>query len=301
MNRFVNGKADEYKPMKSVLDNGGEFNFDNILLPETCSPRVINMLFYKEDGKYSVMIDNCITSETNNLAFNQFVNNGGRTFDSFDDMMEFFHSLKDVFANTPSHRSEVYLEKMDAFVNKVQDLVEVNNNRRFSKPLKISCLNLNGDTLMFIAERLKVIMSARYGHDYGVIKFEGVPFGGENTIYHLYDVDRYTKGISQIMLLNRVRHNPYQIIVVDNIERLNDKTRSLLLLGAKRGSVSLKSDFRPLGMEHCLFLFGTGARVDVKKYDAASSDERVKMCRNALSEKLGNTVIAKEFNEYVVF
>ena len=102
MREFVHGTQKQFDNLKKSLEGGMLQVYHNCKLPSCCSQRTCRIGFEKENGMYVVLIDNGITCSSCAFRrpmkqFRQWIEEGEIRFLDFNDVRDFFRSLKGLF------------------------------------------------------------------------------------------------------------------------------------------------------------------------------------------------------------
>ncbi len=105
MKEFVYGNKAQFLALDRELSNGRKYKFPGRKMPDSCIPSVACIWFAKNDGQYQIYIDKGISTNSDHQGFTNLLERGNLVFDSIDDMISYFYSLRPLFDTVRSYRT----------------------------------------------------------------------------------------------------------------------------------------------------------------------------------------------------
>lgn len=339
MREFVFGTAAQFDALDRELSCGKKYKFANRHLPDSCSPITACIWFAKLNGMYHIYIDKGITTSADNPDFKIFLEQGGKRFICLEDMVAFLHSLQTLFVQpdeteivaTQQEREEVVdkqklreikaaekkarlvspeelavplKEKVfgqDSVIDTLADKVVINQMRRDKKLLVIALLGPTATGKSETAKSLAEVMSDAYDVPYGYIEIAGSEFIGEHTVHRFFGAPPGYIGHGQATILEPVRKNPHHVIVINEIEKADEKILVGLMEAIDTGRLGMADNSAPIDLNQCILLFTSNIPMDMDKYGKCTKLERAEMCRDAFTEHCGRPEISGKIGNFLVF
>lgn len=189
----------------------------------------------------------------------------------------------------------------DEVLEELADKVVINQLRSDKKLLVITLLGPTATGKSETAKSLAKVMSDVYGKKYGYIEIAGSEFIGEHTVHRFFGAPPGYVGHGESTLLAPVRRNPYHVIVINEIEKADDKILVGLMEAIDTGLLGMADNSKPINLNRCILLFTSNIPIDMEKYKAASAFERSEMCRDVFTRHCGRPEISGKIGNYLVF
>lgn len=189
----------------------------------------------------------------------------------------------------------------DAVIDALADMVVINQIRTERKLLAIALLGPTATGKSETAKSLAEVMTDVYGKPYGHIEIAGSEFIGEHTVHRFFGAPPGYVGHGTPTLLDPVRNNPYHVIVVNEVEKADDKFLIGLMEAIDTGYLGMADNSKPIDLNKCILLFTSNIPIDMAKYESASAFERSEMCRDAFTKHCGKPEISGKIGNFLVF
>ena len=88
-------------------------------------------------------------------------------------------------------------------------------------------------------------------------------------------------GYGETTIFEPVRENPYQVFVLDEIEKAKSSICTALMQVFDESKVRLADNSPEIDLSHCIFILTSNIPVDMKAYNTASSFKKKEICRSA--------------------
>ena len=189
----------------------------------------------------------------------------------------------------------------DAVIDALADLVVINNIRTDKKLLVVTLLGPTATGKSETAKSLAEVMSEVYGHNYGYIEIAGSEFIGEHTVHRFFGAPPGYVGHGEPTLLDPVRRNPCHVIVINEIEKADNKILIGLMEAIDTGLLGMADNSKPINLNQCILLFTSNIPIDMAKYESLSAFERSEMCRDAFTKHCGRPEISGKIGNFLAF
>lgn len=189
----------------------------------------------------------------------------------------------------------------DAVIDNLADMVVINQMRTGRKLLVITLLGPTATGKSETAKSLVEVMSEVYGKRYGYIEIAGSEFIGEHTVHRFFGAPPGYVGHGEPTLLEPVRKNPYHVIVINEIEKADNKILVGLMEAIDTGMLGMADNTRPINLNKCILIFTSNIPIDMAKYEAATAFERSEMCRDAFTKHCGRPEISGKIGNFLAF
>ncbi len=340
MKEFVYGTAAQYRELDLTLSEGKNYKFPNRQLPDNCTPNTACLWFGKVDGSYRMCIDKGIVATDGSDEFKRFLERGEATFASIDSMTSFLYSLQPLFQDEGlmeeqkpvAHTNETVIDRnrlnqiraeskkaktvwpeelaaplkekvfgQDDVIDTLADMVVINQIRSEKKLLVLTLLGPTATGKSETAKSLAEVMTEVYGKPYGYIEIAGSEFIGEHTVHRFFGAPPGYVGHGEPTLLEPIRKNPFHVIVINEIEKADNKILVGLMEAIDTGLLGMADNTKPIDLNSCILLFTSNIPIDMAKYKEASAFERSEMCRDAFTKHCGRPEISGKIGNFLAF
>lgn len=336
MREFVFGTDAQFAALDRELSCGKKYKFANRQLPNFCSPNTTSIWFAKINDVYCMYIDKGITTSSDNQDFKDFLERGETKFICMEDMITFLHSLQVLFSQDDGRREKledtnvvdkqklreiketegkprvVWPEELaaplkekvfgqDNAIDILADKVVINQMRKNKKLLAIVLVGPTATGKSETAKSLAEIMSNAYGTQYGYIEIAGSEFIGEHTVHRFFGAPPGYVGHGEAAILEPVRKNPHHIIVINEIEKADEKILVGLMEAIDTGKLGMADNSKPIDLNQCILLFTSNIPIDMEKYRRCTEFERAELCRDAFTKHCGRPEISGKIGNFLVF
>ena len=189
----------------------------------------------------------------------------------------------------------------DAAIDALADKIVINQMRKDKRLLTIGLFGPTGTGKSETAKSLSEIMSTLYGTNYGFIEIAGSEFIGEHTVHRFFGAPPGYVGHGQPTVLEPVRKNPYHIIVINEVEKADDKFLVGIMEAVDTGKLGMADNSKPIDLNRCILLFTSNIPIDMCEYNVATDFERSEMCRDAFTKHCGRPEISGKIGNFLAF
>ncbi|MGN0485434.1 MAG: AAA family ATPase, partial [Lachnospiraceae bacterium] len=273
-------------------------------------------------------IEKGVTTTAENLEFQRFLEKGEITFGSVEEMESFLHALSPLFQVEertvvdkqkvkaiekkaeenpviwPEQISEPLKKKIfgqEEAIEELADAISVHQLSKEEKPLIFAMVGPPATGKSETARSLADIMTQTSGHAYGYIEVGGNEFVGEHMIHRFLGAPAGYVGHGEKTILDPVRQNPYHVIVINEIEKSNDKLLIALMEAMETGYLGMADNSQPIDLRRTILIFTSNLPIDMKKYTALSEPERAEYCKDVFTKHCGRPEISRRISWFLVF
>lgn len=189
----------------------------------------------------------------------------------------------------------------DNVIDALVDKVVINQMRKDRRLLTIALVGPTATGKSETAKSLAKVMSDAYGTQYGYIEIAGSEFIGEHTIHRFFGAPPGYIGHGQATILEPVRKNPNHVIVINEIEKADEKFLVGLMEAIDTGKLGMADNSKPIDLNQCILLFTSNIPIDMEKYEECTEFERSEMCRDAFTKHCGRPEISGKIGNFLVF
>ena len=189
----------------------------------------------------------------------------------------------------------------DLVIDALAEKVIINQHKTEHRLLVITLLGPTATGKSETAKSLADILSGVYDTKYGYIEIAGSEFIGEHTVHRFFGAPPGYVGHGEPTLLDPVRKNPYHVIVINEIEKADDKILVGLMEAIDTGMLGMADNTKPIDLNKCIMIFTSNIPIDMDKYKDASNFTRSEMCRDAFTKICGRPEISGKIGNFLVF
>ena len=151
------------------------------------------------------------------------------------------------------------------------------------------------------AKSLAEVMSHTYGTPYGFIEIAGSEFIGEHTVHRFFGAPPGYVGHGEPTILEPVRKNPHHIIVINEIEKADNKILVGLMEAIDTGKLGMADNSKPIDLNQCILLLTSNIPIDMAQYEKCTDFEKSELCRDAFTKHCGRPEISGKIGNFLVF
>ena len=181
------------------------------------------------------------------------------------------------------------------------DIIEIGRSRKKPKLTNVAFLGPTATGKSETGRALAHEMSQLTGMKYGYIECAGNEFVSEQSVHRFLGAPPGYVGYGKDTILSPVRKNPYHIIVINEVEKADERLLVALMEAIDTGYLGMADNSKPINLNNCILIFTSNIKIDMEKYDTLSDYEKTELCMDAFTEHCGRPEISGKISNYVVF
>ena len=189
----------------------------------------------------------------------------------------------------------------DECIDDLSVLIVINKRSKKAKLLPVALLGPTATGKSETAKSLAAVLSDVYGNKYGFIEIAGSEFIGEHTVHRFLGAPPGYAGYGKGTILDPVRKNPYHVIVINEIEKANEKLLVSLMEAIDTGYLGMSDNSKPIDLSKCILMFTSNLEINMDEYNEASEFDKAEICRDAFTRHCGRPEISGKIGNFVVF
>ena len=189
----------------------------------------------------------------------------------------------------------------DRVIDELSTKIVINQLQKEKRLLVIALLGPTATGKSQTAKSLADVMSRAYGKNYGYIEIAGSELIGEQSVHRFFGAPPGYIGHGKDTILNPIRKNPNHIIVINEIEKADEKILVGLMEAVDTGYLGMADNSKPIDLNHCVMLFTSNIPINMDRYKDSSDFERSEMCRDAFTKHCGRPEISGKIGNFLVF
>lgn len=326
MKRFVYACAEDFAAYEKVLRDGRCHVFDSCALPDCCSAPSARIGFEK-NGRYMLYIDKGLHSTSGNSAFESWLTEGEAGFDSMVEMAEFFYALRPLFEKEKpivdkeelrslkaskaqprmvwpeeiSRRLKAHIFGQDEALDAIADKIVISRMQKQARLLTIGLIGPTATGKSETAKSLAAIISELYGEDCGFIEIAGSEFLSPHSVHRFFGAPPGYVGHGEPTLLEPVRKTPCHVVVINEIEKADDKLLVGLMEAIDTGKLGMADNSAPIDLSRCILLFTSNLPINMEEYMSLPPHSRSEFCRDAFTRHCSRPEISGKIGSFIVF
>lgn len=336
MKEFVFGTDEQYELLRAELEDGRCHIYHGCKMPEGCVPDTARLGFEKSGTGYTVYTDYGISCPSD-CCLKGFFEAGQQSFESFSELKDFFRitaaslyssvntSASDVVDReeltrlmksrteeetkplpsvTPSEIAAALGKRVfgqDDVIMTISEKIAVNMMRKESRLLTIGLIGPTATGKSQTARAAAEVMSELYKIPYGFIEIAGNEFLGEHSVNRFFGAPAGYVGHGSPTLLEPVRKNPCHVIVINEIEKADEKLLTGLMEAIDTGHLGMADNTPPIDLSRCIMFFTSNLPVDEAAYRSLDRFAKEELCRDLFTEFCGRPEISGKICNFAVF
>lgn len=189
----------------------------------------------------------------------------------------------------------------DEAIKKISELISANLRRKKAEVEVIVLFGPTGVGKTEVGKALPVALEKLTGQVYGFHQIALNEFIGEHSVNRFFGSPPSYVGYKDPTVFEPVRSNPYQVFLLDEIEKATDRIYTGLMECFSNGVVHLADNSPDIDLRHVIFVITSNIPVDMKAYEEASAFRKKEICRNTLAKACGHPEIAGKITNCLAF
>ena len=189
----------------------------------------------------------------------------------------------------------------DEAIKKISELISANLRRKKPEVEVIVLFGPTGVGKTEVGKALPGALEKLTGQAYGFHQIALNEFIGEHSVNRFFGSPPSYVGYKDPTVFEPVRSNPYQVFLLDEIEKATDRIYTGLMECFSSGVVHLADNSPDIDLSHVIFVITSNIPVDMKAYEEASAFRKKEICRNTLTKACGHPEIAGKITNCLAF
>lgn len=189
----------------------------------------------------------------------------------------------------------------DEAIKKISELISANLRRKQPEVEVIVLFGPTGVGKTEVGKALPGALEKLTGQTYGFHQIALNEFIGEHSVNRFFGSPPSYVGYKDPTVFEPVRSNPYQVYLMDEIEKATDRIYTGLMECFSSGVVHLADNSPDIDLSHVIFVITSNIPVDMKAYEEASAFRKKEICRNTLAKACGHPEIAGKITNCLAF
>jgi ATP-dependent Clp protease ATP-binding subunit ClpA len=189
----------------------------------------------------------------------------------------------------------------DEAIKKISELISANLRRKNPEVEVIVLFGPTGVGKTEVGKALPGALEKLTGQVYGFHQLALNEFIGEHSVNRFFGSPPSYVGYKDPTVFEPVRTNPYQVFLLDEIEKATDRIYTGLMECFSSGAVRLADNSPDIDLSHVIFVITSNIQVDMKAYEEASAFRKKEICRNTLAKACGHPEIAGKITNCLAF
>ena len=189
----------------------------------------------------------------------------------------------------------------DEAIKKISELISANLRRKQPEVEVIVLFGPTGVGKTEVGKALPRALEKLTGQTYGFHQIALNEFIGEHSVNRFFGSPPSYVGYKDPTVFEPVRSNPYQVYLMDEIEKATDRIYTGLMECFSSGIVHMADNSQDIDLSHVIFVITSNIPVDMKAYEEASAFRKKEICRNTLAKACGHPEIAGKITNCLAF
>lgn len=189
----------------------------------------------------------------------------------------------------------------DEAIKKISELISANLRRKKPEVEVIVLFGPTGVGKTEVGKALPGALERLTGQAYGFHQIALNEFIGEHSVNRFFGSPPSYVGYKDPTVFEPVRSNPYQVFLLDEIEKATDRIYTGLMECFSSSVVHLADNSPDIDLSHVIFVITSNIPVDMKAYEEASAFRKKEICRNTLAKACGHPEIAGKITNCLAF
>lgn len=189
----------------------------------------------------------------------------------------------------------------DEAIKKISELISANLRRKQPEVEVIVLFGPTGVGKTEVGKALPRALEKLSGQTYGFHQIALNEFIGEHSVNRFFGSPPSYVGYKDPTVFEPVRSHPYQVYLMDEIEKATDRIYTGLMECFSSSVVHLADNSPDIDLSHVIFIITSNIPVDMKAYEEASVFRKKEICRNTLAKACGHPEIAGKITNCLAF
>lgn len=139
------------------------------------------------------------------------------------------------------------------------------------------------------------------GREYGFQQIAMNQYTEAHSLHQWFGAPPSYVGYQDPTVFEPCRTNPYQVFLLDEVEKSTDRIWTGLMECFSNSYVKLADNSLPIDLSHAIFILTSNVPIDMKAYGEATPFQRKELCRDALTRTCGHPEVAGKIGTCLAF
>lgn len=186
-------------------------------------------------------------------------------------------------------------------IRSISEVVAANLRRK--RP-EVEVIVLFGPTGVGKTETGKALPAALMkltGQEYGFQQIAMNQYTESHSLHQWFGAPPSYVGYKDPTVFEPCRSNPYQVFLLDEVEKSTERIWTGLMECFSNSSVKLADNTPEIDLSHAIFILTSNVPVNMMDYNAASTFQKKEICRDALTRTCGHPEVAGKIGNCFAF
>lgn len=193
------------------------------------------------------------------------------------------------------------IKGQDAALKKISEMISANLRRKHSEVETILLFGPTGVGKTRTGQILPKALTKLTHHTYGFCQIALNEFTEAHSVNRFFGSPPSYVGYKEPTVFEPVRKNPYQVYLLDEVEKSHPKILEGLMECFSTGVVHLADNSPDIDIRHVIFILTSNLPVPMENYCGRSSFEQKELCRDVLTKATGRPEIAGKIQNCLAF
>lgn len=189
----------------------------------------------------------------------------------------------------------------DEAIKRISEIIAANLRRRTPEVEVIVLFGPTGVGKTQTGKGLAAALEKLTGQTYGFQQLAMSQFISEHSLQQFFGSPPSYAGYKDPTVFEPCRSNPYQIFLLDEVEKSTDRVWTGLMECFSNSAVRLLDNTPEIDLSHAIFIMTSNVPIDMQAYNAASLFRKKEICRDALTRTCGRPEVAGKITNCLAF
>lgn len=189
----------------------------------------------------------------------------------------------------------------DEAIKQISEIIASNLRRKTPEVEVIVLLGPTGVGKTETGKALPAALKKLTGQEYGFQQISMNQFVNESNLCQFFGSPPSYVGYKDPTIFEVCRSNPYQIFLLDEVEKAADRFWTGIMECFSNSSVKLADNSPEIDLSHSIFILTSNLPIDLQTYYRASAFQKKEICRDAFTKHCGHPEVAGKIRNFLAF